>query len=190
MTPCRSLLAIVLSAWLAVPGWSNQAVILQIRILEGEGAVVRAGSRASRPVTVQVTDETGKPVEAVAVSFRLADDGPTGIFPSGLKSELILTDAQGRASARDIRWNSTSGPGQIRIVASKGQARAGTLASVYISSTAASGGGAKRRWILLGVSAGAAAGGLAYGLSRGGGRSPAGQAPVIGVPVITVGAPQ
>jgi hypothetical protein len=190
MTPCRPLLAIVLTVWLAAPGWSNQAVILQIRLVEGEGAVVRAGSRAARPVTVQVTDETGKPVEAVAVSFRLPDDGPAGVFPSGLKSELILTDAQGRASARDIRWNRTAGPAQIRIVASKGPARAGTLASVYVSDTA-SGGGAKWKWIVLGASAGAAAGGLAYGLSRGSGRtSGSAQAPTIGVPVITVGAPQ
>ena len=189
MTPCRTLLAIVLSAWLAAPGWSNQAVILQIRVVEGEGAVVRAGSRTSRPVTVQVTDETGEPVEAVAVSFRLPDDGPTGTFQSGLRSELILTDAHGRASARDIRWSRTDGPAQIRIIASKGQARAGTLASVYVSDTGSSG-RTNWKWIVLGVSAGAAAGGLAYGLSRGSGRPSAGQAPVIGVPVITVGAPQ
>ena len=189
MRPCRPLLAIVLSAWLAAPGWSNQAVILQIRIVEGEGAVVRAGARASRPVTVQVTDETGKPVESVAVSFRLSDNGPSGVFPSGLKSELILTDAEGRASARGIRWNRAGGPGQIQIIASKGQARAGTLASVYVSDTA-SRGGSKWKWVVLGVAAGAAAGGLAYGLSRGGGPSSSGQAPVIGVPVITVGAPQ
>jgi hypothetical protein len=141
-------------------------------------------------VTVEVTDETGKPVEAVAVGFRLPDDGPSGIFPNGLKSELILTDAQGRAAAREIRWNRTSGQAQIRIIASKGQARAGTLVSVHVSDTGA-GRGPSWKWILLGVSAGAVAGGLAYGFSRENGRPSAGaQAPVIGVPVITVGAPQ
>ena len=46
-----------------------QVAILQIRVIEGEGAVHLPGSRSSRPITVEITEETGKPVAGAAVSF-------------------------------------------------------------------------------------------------------------------------
>ena len=48
------------------PGSAAETAILQLQILEGEGAVHIAGVRSLRPVSVQVTDETGKPVEGAA----------------------------------------------------------------------------------------------------------------------------
>jgi hypothetical protein len=185
----RLSLAILISTWLAAPGWSNQAAILQIRVTEGEGAVLPAGGRGARPIAVQVTDETGKPVEGAAVGFQLPDEGASGVFANGLRSELVLTDAEGRAAVRGMRWNRTSGPLQIRITASKGPARAGTIASAYVSDTVAAR-RSNRKWVVLGIAAGAAAGGVAYGLSRSdSGSSPQAAPPRIGVPVITIGAP-
>src|ERR1700685_1502523 len=57
--------------------------ILQIRILEGEGVAYPVGGRATRGVTIQVTDETGKPIEGASVSFRLPEEGPSGTFTNG-----------------------------------------------------------------------------------------------------------
>lgn len=111
---------------------SAQVAILQIQVLEGEGAVHAQGSHSVRPLTVQVTDEVGRPVDHAAVSFHLPDDGPGGSFLSGLHTEVAVTDSAGRVSIRGVTWNHAPGPFQIRIVASREQARAGIVSFQYI----------------------------------------------------------
>ena len=110
-----------------------QVAILQIHIIEGEGAVHPPGSRLSRAVTVEVTDETGKPVANAAVSFHLPDDGPTGVFLNGLRTEVATTDETGRAVLRGLVLNRVPGRFQIRVLASKEQARAGVISFQYIA---------------------------------------------------------
>ena len=112
-----------------------QVAILQIQVIEGEGAVHPPGSRSSRPLTVEITDETGKPVPGAAVSFHLPEDGPGGVFVNGLRTEVAITDAKGRASLHGLQVNRISGRFQIRIMVSKEQARAGTVSSQYITGT-------------------------------------------------------
>lgn len=107
--------------------------ILQIRVLEGEGVAYPLGGRATRGVTVQVTDETGKPIEAATVSFRLPEEGPSGAFSNGSRAEIATTKADGKASAWGMQWNRTEGSFEIRITAVKGQARAGTVCAIYLS---------------------------------------------------------
>jgi hypothetical protein len=85
---------------------------------------------------VEITDETGKPVPGVAVSFHLPEDGPGGLFVNGLRTEVSTTDGQGRASLHGLQVNRIPGRFQIRIVASKEQARAGTVCSQYITGNA------------------------------------------------------
>ena len=180
----------------------SDPAILQIRIVEGEGAVYPIGARATRGVTVQVTDETGKPVEFAAVSFRLPDDGPTGEFSSGMRTEIATTGADGRASVWGMQWNRVAGPLQVRITAAKGQARAGTVCGLFLSDTAtiaeprsaaASGPRSHRKlWMGLAIAA-AAFGGVAAVTSRGT-PGPAGagagvNAPQIGTPTIIIGKP-
>ena len=113
-------------------GEDNPA-ILQIRVIEGEGVAYSLGGRATRGVTVQVTDETGKPIEGASVSFRLPEDGPSGVFASGSRTELGTTKADGRASVWGMQWNHTEGSFEIRITAVKGQARAGTVCPIYLA---------------------------------------------------------
>jgi len=184
-----------------------QIAILQIQVVEGEGAVYAPGSRAARPLTVEVTDETGKPVEGAAVSFHLPDDGPGGTFANGLRTDITFTDARGRATLRTLSLNRIPGRFQVRIVASKEQAHAGIVSFQYIAEpkggpgapAAAAAGSHRGRWIvILAVAgAGAAAGILA---SRSGSQTPAATVasgtssappPVlsIGAPTITVGKP-
>jgi hypothetical protein len=186
-----------------------QVAILQIQVVEGEGAVHTPGARSNRSITVEVTDETGKPVAGAAVSFHLPEDGPGGTFVNGLRTDIAVTDARGRASVRAFQANRLPGRFQIRIVASKEQARAGTVSFQYIGEPAGGSTAAprsatptantttprsNRKWyaIAAAVAAGAAAGALA---SRGSSAPPvvtppaSPPAPTIGVPTISVGKP-
>ncbi len=185
----------------------QEAAILQIRVVEGDGAVHALETRSGRPLTVQVADETGRPMAGVAVSFRLPDEGPGGLFASGMKTEVAVTGADGRASVWGFQANRTAGPFQIRVTAVKGQNRAGIVVSQYLSETAptntpnprlAPGGGHGRLfYAILLVTAGAAAGGAALGLSRnskGSSQSAAiadavTAATQVGPPVISIGKP-
>jgi hypothetical protein len=187
-----------------------QVAILQIQVVEGEGAVHAPGSRTSRPLTVEVTDETGRPVSGAAVSFHLPEEGATGTFTNGLRTEVATTDARGRASIYGLQFNRVGGRFPIRIVASKEQARAGVISFQYIAETT----GARRpaasapspapaashqqavathghsKWLIVAaaVAGGAAAGIL--GATRGGSpkTEPAPPAPTlsIGVPTVVV----
>jgi hypothetical protein len=187
-----------------------QVAILQIHIVEGEGAVHPPGSRTAHPLIVQVTDETGKPVEGAAVTFHLPDDGPTGVFFNGLRTEVSISDAQGRATLHGLIVNRTPGRFQIRVVASREQVRAGIVSFQYIAephsgaATTAAAAATPRaprtaatrsraRWIVVAalVGGGAAAGIL--GAGRGSSASPPAPALpatlTIGPPVTTIGKP-
>ena len=182
-----------------------QVAILQIRVVEGEGTVHAPGSRSTRPLTVEVTDETGQPVEGAAVSFHLPEDGPGGFFANNIHTDVAVTDIQGHASVRGLQFNRTSGRFMILIVASKEQARAGIASFQYIAEpgSAAGPGGhpakagsshGHRKWIAVAAVAVLAGGGAAAAILVAGrsGSTPA-TAPTItlsiGTPAITVGKP-
>jgi len=57
------------------------------------------------------------PVMGAEVTFILPDQGPSGTFPSGMRSLVATTDAQGQAIARGVRPNNQTGPMQIRVAA-------------------------------------------------------------------------
>jgi hypothetical protein len=173
-----------------------QVAVLQIQILEGEGGVHAPGARLARPLMLAVTDETGHPVAGAAVSFNLPEDGPSGAFASGLRTDVATTDQLGRATLRSIQLNRIAGRFQIRIIASKEQARAGTVSFQYIAdpgSGAAAAGSARAhsasrgrgKWIAIValVGAGAAAGVVA---SRSGKSAPPN---VAALPTLTIGSP-
>jgi len=188
----------VLATALAAPA----SVIIQLKVVEGEGAVYRTGVRATRGLTVLVTDETGKPVANAAVSFRLPDEGATGVFNSGLRTEVVTTGPDGRATIWGMQWNKTAGPIQIRITAAKDQARAGILSTQYLTDAVAPAAGGEgvftaphkgHKWLWIALIAGAGAGaGMAFtGHGSSSGSAAASTTPgiVIGAPSITVGHP-
>jgi len=114
-----------------------QVSVLQIKVIEGEGGVHPAGARVAHPITVEVTDEAGKPVAGAAVSFQLPPDGPSGLFSNGLRTDLALTDSNGHASLHAMQLNRTAGQFRMRITAVKEQARAGIVSMQYIGEAGA-----------------------------------------------------
>jgi hypothetical protein len=179
----------------------HAAAIIQLRVVEGEGAVYAIGSRATRGLTIQVTDETGKPVEAAAVSFRLPEDGPGGVFGTGLRTEVVTTRADGRATVWGMKWNRTPGAFEIRVTAARDQARAGIVVGQYLSDKVAPGAGGTgefhashswHKWMVVGAAAGGGA--LAVmafskraAASSSSSTTPETQPPQIGTPIVTIG---
>ena len=183
--------------------------ILEIRVVEGEGSSYFTGSRATRGVTVMVTDETGRPVDGAAVSFSLPPDGPSGVFLSGSRTEIATTRADGRAAAWGMQWNQSAGPFEIRITAVKGSARAGTTVALYLTAASSSArqtaaapaavvnrepprglrtGGHKWIWVTLAMAGAAVAGaGLAGQQTAATAAAPAANTLQIGTPSITLG---
>jgi hypothetical protein len=140
---------------LSVVPASAQLAIVQIRVISGDGAVHQPGARSLRPISVEITEETGKPVAGAAVSFHLPESGPGGLFFNGLRTEVVITDAQGHATLHGMLANRTPGRFQIRILVSQEQARAGTISFQYIAeprggaASASAGPANRKRWIAV-----------------------------------------
>ncbi len=139
---------------------------LQIHVTEGDGSTYSIGSRATRGIAIQITDDAGKPVDGATVTFRLPDAGPGGTFSNGSKTEILTTRADGRASVWGMKWNRQAGTFDVRITATKGEARAGTVSSQHLTEAAgpsASGGkgGSNHKWLWIALVAGAAGAGAA-----------------------------
>jgi hypothetical protein len=105
---------------------------LHIAVVSGEGAVHAAAGHAVRPVTIAVTDRTGRPVEGARVSFQVPQEGPGGVFASGLGTDLAITGPDGHATVRSLQLNRVAGRFLIRVTAAKDQARAGIVLQQYI----------------------------------------------------------
>lgn len=191
-----------------------QVAILQIQIIEGEGGVYAPGARSARLLTLEVTDETGRPVSGAAVTFRLPENGPSGTFANGMRTNVATTDERGRVSLRGLQFNRTPGKLEMRIIASKEQAHAGIVSFQYIAEAAKSRGAfssaknggttatsptmshsghGRAKWIAIAAAVGGgAAAGLVLGRSHNSAAAPAstpGGVVSIGAPSITVGKP-
>jgi hypothetical protein len=177
-------------------------VIVQLRVVEGEGSTYRTGTRATRGLTVLVTDEAGQPLDMAAVSFRLPDQGASGTFSSGLRTEVVTTGPDGRAAVWGMQWSKTPGTVEIHITAVKEQARAGIISTQYLSDSVAPKAGGEgvftashggHKWLWIAGLAALAGGGAGYAMLRSQGSStttnPAVAGISIGSPSIIVGHP-
>jgi hypothetical protein len=193
--------------WL-LPLWAAaQSAVLQIHVVEGEGVTHALGARAARFLVVKVTDDLGKPLAGVLVSFRLPEEGPGGLFANGLPTEVVTTGQDGIASAPPVRWNRLPGAFEMRVVAATAESRAGTVVPLYLSAEGRSvegitagraattvpvAGRPRNRWLLVGLAAASAVG---VGFSTGWAKKSPPEAPKapeplrIGPPVISVGRP-
>jgi hypothetical protein len=170
---------------------------LNIRIVDGEGQKYAVGSRATRGLSVEITDDSGKPVEGATVTFLLPDQGPGGVFANGTKTEVTSSRADGTAQVWGMQWNHMPGSFEIRITAAKEEVHAGTLCPLSLADFAdappakpVSAKHSGHKWLWIALSAGAAVGaGLA---ARSVVSSPANVANTvkIGAPTISIGPQQ
>ena len=169
----------------------NAAPLLNIVIVEGEGAINNIKQRTAREPIVEVQDENHRPVAGAAVLFALPSNGPGATFAQGARTATFISDQNGRVVAQGLRVNRVSGRFQIRVTASS-QGRTGTtlisqtnVAGVGAASAGALGLSLKTILIIAGIAAGAAGG--AYAATHSG-SSKSSTTIVLGPP--TVGAPK
>lgn len=171
--------------------------------VSGGGAIVPRNAPSPHRFSVTVTDDAGRPAPNVTVTFRLPAEGPSGRFASGLRSESVLSDGQGRAAVYGIVWNDIPGALAISVAAVTDGRRAETAIPVEISATLpapkavrAGGASSSRKWLILAATAGAAVAGLALVPKGSSGAAAIGPPPAIivppsiGTPTITIGRPQ
>ena len=167
--------------------------MLNIVIVEGEGALNNVKQRVNREPIVQVEDENHKPIAGAAVVFFLPSTGPGGTFANGSQTLTVTTDNLGRASAKGIRPNHQLGKMQIRVTASaNGLTSSATITQMNVAGANVGGGLSTTAKVLIvvGIAAGAAAGAIVA--THGGGGSSSGST-TTGVTITagtpTVGAP-
>ena len=150
---------------------------LNLVIVEGDGAINNLRQRVAREPVVQVEDENHRPIAGAAVVFSLPSQGAGGTFANGARSLTVMTDDSGRAVARGIQLNKSTGQMQIRVTASfRGQTASAVITQTVAAGGAAGAGGgmsAGKIALIVAVVGGAAAAGIAVGVTRGGGSSPA-----------------
>lgn len=127
---CSRFLALLLCTTTIVS--AQQALTLKIRPADGAQLQQSLAVNQRRSIIVVVEDSTGAPVSQAAVSFRLPEQGPTGLFSNGMRSEIAITDATGRATLAPIQWGETPGMVPLRVMAAKGQLRAGVILNIEV----------------------------------------------------------
>jgi hypothetical protein len=151
--------------------------MLNLVVVEGEGAVNNIKQRTAREPIVQVQDENHKPVAGAVVVFMLPSNGAGGSFANGAKTLTLTSDNQGLAVGRGLKPNGIKGQYQIRVNAS----HRGQNASVSITQTNAllsatgttTSGAISGKLIAVLAVVGAAAAGGAYYATHNGGTTPA-----------------
>ncbi len=159
-------------AYAQAPTAQDQVSMLNIMIVEGEGAINNVKLRTAREVIVQVEDQNHKPIAGAAVVFTLPSQGPGGSFVGGSRTLMEVTDGSGRATMRGLRPNQSSGSFQINVTASfQGVTAAASVAQI---NAAAAGGAAASTGLQVGLKllaiiavAGAAAAGANIAINQG-----------------------
>lgn len=132
---CSRYVATLLSFSLIVG--AQETVTLKIRPVDGKQLQQSFDPSEHSKIIVVVEDSTGKPIPQAAVSFRLPEQGPTGLFTNGLRSEIAITGPDGRASLAPIQWTGAPGTVPLRVTAAKGDLRAGVILNIELTQNAA-----------------------------------------------------
>jgi hypothetical protein len=169
-------LSLLLALW--IPATAQVAPMLNLVVLEGEGATNNIRQRTAREPIVQVQDENHKPVAGAIVVFTLPSNGAGGVFANGARTLSIVSDNQGQAVARGFRPNGLKGQFQIRVNASHQGQTTSTSINQTNAVVGASGGPSAHSGVsgkliaVLAVAGAAAAAGAYYATHSGSGTTP------------------
>jgi hypothetical protein len=166
----------------------GQPAPLRIVVVEGEGAINSIAERSARAPVVRVEDDDGQVMRGVTVTFVLPDMGPGGFFASGGTTYTTTTDDQGLATARGLRPNNVAGRFQIRVTASRAGESASAVINQINAAPAAEARGGGRKFLYLGLAAGAAVATI-FAVRAGGNGSSGTTLPPTGGTVLTPGSP-
>jgi hypothetical protein len=164
--------------------------MLNLVVVEGEGATNNIRQRTAREPVVQVEDENHKPIAGAVVVFTLPSNGAGGTFANGAQTLSMVSDSKGQAVAHGFRPNGLKGQFKIHVNASY----QGRTASTSITQTnaaltasgAAASAGVSGKLIAVLVVAGAAAAGGAYYATHHGSSTPT-PAPTPAPTIVTAG---
>src|ERR1019366_8655424 len=109
-------LAILLALW--IPATTQAAPMLNLVVVEGEGATNNIRQRTARAPVVQVEDENNKPVAGAIVVFTVPSSGGGGAFSNGVRTLTMVSDSKGQAVAEGFRPNGLKGQFKIHVNAS------------------------------------------------------------------------
>ncbi|HUK15633.1 MAG TPA: carboxypeptidase-like regulatory domain-containing protein [Bryobacteraceae bacterium] len=142
---------------------------IQIRILEGDGAINSIRLHRAHDPVVRVLDASDRPVSGATVTFLLPALGAGGMFQDNGLSLTVETDARGMATAHGLRPNRIAGPFRIRVTASwQGHPATAGLTETNAEPVAKS--GSSKKVVILALIGGAAAAGIAVA-AHGGNKS-------------------
>ena len=152
--------ALLVCAALSAASQTAQPPAIQIRILEGDGAINSIRLHRAHDPVVQVLNASGSPLAGATVTFLLPALGAGGTFQDNGLSLTVQTDARGMAAARALRPNRIAGPFRIRVTASwQGQPATASLTETNAEPVAKS--GSSKKIIIVALIGGAAAAGIA-----------------------------
>jgi hypothetical protein len=172
-------LAVLLAASPVTVSAQEAVTLLNLVVVEGEGAINNIRQRTAREPIVQVEDQNHRPIGAAAVTFTLPTRGASGVFPNGSRTVTVLTDNNGRAVAKGMRPNTVKGQMQIRVNASfQGKTATTTITQTNVIvagavAGAAAAGISAKLLIIAGVATAAVAGGVVAATRNGGGTTSA-----------------
>jgi hypothetical protein len=160
---------------------------IQIRVLEGDGAINSIRLHRGHDPVVEVLDANGKPAPGATVTFLLPALGAGGTFQDSGLSLTEETNARGTAAARGLRPNRIAGQFQIRVTASwRGQTASASLRETNAEPVANS--GSSKKILIFAAIGGAAAAGIAvaaHGKSSGSNAGASGAGVSTGVTIVS-----
>jgi hypothetical protein len=149
-------------AWtgLAAAPQTAPASSIQIRVVEGEGAINSIRLHRAHDPVIQVVDRDGQAVAGATVTFILPAMGASGTFQDNGLSLTVDTDGRGMAAARGMRPNRLEGAFRIRVTASwQGQSAGAEITERNAEPVIKSGN--SKKIAILALIGGAAAAGVA-----------------------------
>jgi len=139
---------------------------LKVVVLEGNGAINNIRLHRAKDPVVQVMDDQDRPIPDATVTLTLPATGPSGAFLDGAKTLVAHTDKEGKAYGRGLQPNGAAGQFQIAVTASY----QGQVAQTAISQTNAGpavGHSSTKKFAILAIIGGAAAGGAFAAMGHG-----------------------